>query len=101
MNLDEAEQLLIRASTIDNRNVTDLMIMAWQQVLSDVAYGDAVVGLTEHRRNRAGVYLEPGHILDQVKLAVAKRRELYGIHPKAPAGQVWAVDAPDVRAVES
>ena len=100
MTLTEMAQLLTFAAAVDSRKVTDPMVLVWHQIIGDLDYGVACVALQEHRRNCPGVYLEPGHILSQVKIAVAKRRELHGFHPKAPAGLTWAVDVPDL-AVEA
>jgi len=95
MDKREAEKLMILASAIDSRKITDAAVTVWQMVLADVNYSDAEVAYINHRRNEPGVYLEPGHILQQIKMAHEKRRELYGIHPKAPEGKQWAVDVMD------
>jgi hypothetical protein len=100
VNYNETEELLIRASAIDNRNVTEITVTGWQQVLHDVSFENGVAGLIAHRRDRPGVYVEPGHILGQVKIAVAKRREIYGLHPKPPAGLRWAANAIDAGEIE-
>ena len=93
MDHRETEQLLILASAIDSRRVTNVMVSAWQAVLADVAYTDAEVALVAHRRAQPGVYLEPGHIVQQAKIERFLRRERDGIHPPPPPGKRWAVDA--------
>lgn len=83
---------MVRASAIDSRTVTDLMAAAWQQVLADVPYDAGVQALIEHRRNSPGAYLEPGHIVQGIRQARERHRELHGIHPSPPPGKRWAVD---------
>jgi len=92
MDLRETHALLVRASAIDSRTVSEPMVAAWQEVLADTSYQDGVRALTEHRRTQPGVYLEPGHLVQQVRVARHKRRELHGGHPAPPPGKRWAVD---------
>jgi len=92
MNTRETHLLLVQASAIDSRRVTELMITAWQQILANVPFEDGVNALIEHRRTAPGVYLEPGHIVQQARIARARHREIHGIHPSPPAGKRWAVE---------
>lgn len=92
MNLMETEALLVQVAAIDSRTVTDLTIGAWQAVLADLSYHDAQQAHIAHRRSSPGVYLEPGHLIQQKRIARQRREEVRGIHPPPPAGKRWAVD---------
>jgi hypothetical protein len=91
MDSRETEMLLVRASAIDHRAVNDMIVVAWQEVLADVSYQDGVLALVEHRRSQPGVYLEPGHLVQALRVARQRHRELNGIHPPPPPGKRWAV----------
>ena len=93
MNAAETERLLRAASAIDNRKVTSTAVEVWQATLADIPYDEAATALIAHRRSRPGVWFEPGHIIEQRKLRIARERELNGPHPAPPAGKRWAVDA--------
>ena len=92
MDLQETEQLLIRASAVDSRQIEDEIVAAWQEILADVSYDKAVRGLIAHRRNHPGVYLEPGHVLQGMREERRQREETTGLHPAPPPGKRWAVD---------
>ena len=64
-------------------------------VLADVKYADAEIAHIEFRKSSPGIYFEPGHIVQQIALARARHREIYGIHPEPPAGKRWAISAID------
>lgn len=93
MNQQEAFKLLTRASTIDNRNVTQLAASVWAETLPDMPYAEAASLLDEWRRENPGVYFEPGHLRQQRIKRIARDRELNGPHPRPPAGKRWAVDS--------
>ena len=92
MDLRETHELLILASAIDHRTVDDGIVSVWQQILADTQYKPALQALTDHRRNSPGVYLEPGHIVQGIRQARERHREMHGIHPAPPPGKRWAVD---------
>ncbi|NII42132.1 hypothetical protein E9228_002790 [Curtobacterium flaccumfaciens] len=92
MNKTEVSKLLTVASAIDHRTIDPAIVNAWHMVVGDVPFDAAERALTAHRRNRPGVYLEPGHIIEQWRIERAKERELRGPHPAPPLGQRWAVD---------
>lgn len=93
MTPQEMWQLLTLASRVDSRRVTDSMVAAWLEILPGITFKQAHEAIIEHRRRHPGVYLEPGHVWQQVGAAKARHREIYGMHPAPPAGQRWAVDA--------
>ena len=96
MNQREVHQLLIEASAIDNRNVTDLTVKAWHPVLARFDYRDAVLAMREHFASSTD-YLMPAHI------AIGCRRIIRDRGPLPPAGKRWAVDViegPDPLTIE-
>ncbi|GAA0960279.1 hypothetical protein [Frigoribacterium faeni] len=92
MNHMETEALLIQVAAIDSRTVSDLTVAAWQAVLADMSYADAEQAHIAHRRNNPGIYLEPGHLIQQKCIARQRHQEIHGVHPAPPAGKRWAVD---------
>lgn len=92
MNQQEAFKLLTRASTVDNRNVTQIAATVWADTLPDMPYTEAASLLDEWRRENPGVYFEPGHLRQQKLMRVARGREINGPHPAPPPGTRWAVD---------
>ncbi|WP_213816263.1 hypothetical protein [Glaciihabitans sp. dw_435] len=66
MNEMQTAQLLIVASAIDNRIVSDPAIVAWHQILQDFEYSDLSAALTEHRRSSTE-YVTPAHLVAIVK----------------------------------
>lgn len=101
MNHDETEALLIRASVIDSRKITPSMVDVWQEILANVDFTAAKAALVAHRREHPGVYLEPGHIRQQVIVALDRERARRGPHPRPPAGELWAADIIGAREVEA
>lgn len=72
MTKEEVSRLLIRASAVDNRNVTALAIEAWSEVLERVDYLDSVEALRRFRM-RSDAWLLPYHIADGVRILLAER----------------------------
>jgi hypothetical protein len=93
MKIADTAKMIAIAAAIDNRRTSEAMAEAWHEVIGHLDYEDARRGLRLHRANHPGVYLEPGHILQALIAERARHRELYGIHPPAPAGKRWAANA--------
>ena len=64
----QVARLLAKATVVDNRTVDEFTVEAWHEILHDVDYDDAMTALTDHRRNKPGVWLEPGHIIEGVRV---------------------------------
>lgn len=62
MDEKETRQLLIKASALDNRLVTNMSVKAWHDVVRGLDYGVAVAALDEHYRT-SEAYLMPTHVL--------------------------------------
>lgn len=71
VNFDEAKGLVALASAVDNRQISDITVNEWMHALRGLEIGDCVEALREHRREKPGVYLEPGHIAAGVKRTIA------------------------------
>ncbi|MGA5543513.1 zinc finger domain-containing protein [Mycobacterium sp. NPDC051198] len=67
MNHDEIIDLLTVVAAVDRRTVGEADVHTWHDLLADVAYLDAIQAVREFRRERPGVWLEPGHILEGVR----------------------------------
>jgi len=91
----QTAELLAIAAAVDNRKPTPAMLSAWHDVVGDVEYEDARAALVSHRKNSPGVYLEPGHIVKEIRQALYRHQEIYGIHPAPPEGKQWAADVID------
>lgn len=53
MNKQETAIVLETISAVDGREVTDLSVVAWQRLLADVEYGDALEVVHEHYRTES------------------------------------------------
>jgi len=71
MNLVETGRLLAKVSGNDGREVGEVTIRAWQEVLADVLYPDAMAAVTMHYRESTD-FLMPAHV---VRLAARVRAE--------------------------
>lgn len=85
MNAREVHQLLIEASAIDNRTVTQITVTAWLPILARFDYRDAVEAMRRHFATSTD-YLMPAHI------AIGCRRIIAERGPRPPEGKRWAVD---------
>jgi hypothetical protein len=112
VNFQETAQLLTKAALIDNRNITPMVTQAWQEVLAEVPYADAMDALGHHRATSTD-YLVPAHITKRVR-DVRSQRIAHEQQPMPPAeiaddgkgalgwlrrrikaiGDGWSVDAP-------
>jgi len=74
MDKREVEQLLIIASGIDRRQISEPMILAWYDALADMPYPVAVAALREHRRESTE-YVQPAHIVARARRSDVERAE--------------------------
>lgn len=72
MNLEQTSQLLIYASSIDNRNVTPENITGWQQALDDINYDYAIEAVKLHYK-QSDDWLMPKHVRANAKLLSNKQ----------------------------
>jgi hypothetical protein len=80
VNLTETHDLLVLIRSLDNRKVPDdLIIRAWQQILTDVDPADARQAVTDHFA-ASTEYLMPAHIVERAK-AIRDQRHRTQHHP--------------------
>lgn len=72
MNTEEVTMLLTRIQVIDNRQVDQLTIEAWEPLLTNTDYEDAVEAVNTHFRTSEN-YLQPVHVVQGAKLHREKR----------------------------
>lgn len=72
MNTQEVTVLLARIQVLDNRQVDELTIQAWEPLVEDIEYVDAVQAVNEHYRG-SDRYLMPKHIVEAAHRAKALR----------------------------
>lgn len=81
MNIEQTGALLAEVQLIDNRRVDEATLMYWHGLIGDLGYAEASEAVVMHRRERAGVYLEPGHVranVDRIRSAVAAPTDDFG-----------------------
>ena len=86
MNIEETGKLLARVAAVDNRRDDDAATLGWYEILSDISLDDAMAGLKSHRMNFPGVWVEPGHVREQVKLIRQARLRTIGNGYHGPEG---------------
>lgn len=81
MNVTETSALLAEVQLIDNRRVDEATLRYWHGLIGDLGYAEASEAVVMHRRERAGVYLEPGHVranVDRIRAALAAPTDDFG-----------------------
>ena len=68
MSLQELTMLLARIQVLDNRQVDQLTIEAWEPLMEGVEYADAVAAVNAHFRESTE-YLKPAHIINGIYAA--------------------------------
>lgn len=69
MTLDECKQVLTKIQLGDNRQVDRLVILEWFDNIGQLDFDESIDAVRAHRQQAPGVWLEPGHIIQQVKRA--------------------------------
>jgi len=62
MNVRETARVLAKAAAVDNRDVSEVNVMAWHEIIGDLDLAECLEAVARHRRDSPGVYLEPGHV---------------------------------------
>lgn len=63
MNVQEVAKVLTKIQAIDNRQVDELVLAAWVELIGNLEFSDALEGVNLHRLEKPGVWLEPGHVV--------------------------------------
>lgn len=74
MNTAELTALLGRIQVLDNRQVDEMTLQAWEPLIGDLDYEDAVAGVNAHFRHSTD-YLKPAHVRSRAKRAKTEREE--------------------------
>ncbi|WP_213452870.1 hypothetical protein [Rhizomonospora bruguierae] len=74
MNVAEAAAVLAKAAAFDRRTVGDADILAWHEILADVAVDDALAAVAAHYRDTRD-WLMPSDVIRLARKVRAERRE--------------------------
>jgi hypothetical protein len=69
LTIDELKQVVAKIQLGDNRQVDRLVLEYWWELIGPVHYEDALAAVSMHRREKPGVWLEPGHVIAGAKRA--------------------------------
>ena len=94
MTKKQVGEILTMASVIDGFVVTVEMVNLWHMVIGKYEAEAVHAALIAHL-GESSYPVKPADIVQQMKVATIRRREVHGIHPKAPEGKRWAVDVMD------
>ena len=64
MNREAMARVLAFVQLGDARHVDGLVLDYWMQVVGDLTFDAAMQAVIRFRRERPGVYMEPGHLLE-------------------------------------
>lgn len=74
MNLSETARLLGAMAAFDRRTVGDADVIAWQAVMDDIPFADALTAV-KHHYSEGEAWLMPVHIRQSVKAMQEERRD--------------------------
>jgi hypothetical protein len=72
VNRNDVIDVLSVVAAATRRSVGETDVDVWQAVIGDLGKEQCLLAVRDHLRDRPGVWLEPGHIVERVK---AKRRD--------------------------
>jgi len=87
VNIQETAAVLAKIKLIDNREITELVIREWHDIIGHIEYADAIVAVREHRKTSTD-YLLPGHVVQGARRARDARERDARKHRALPAGNV-------------
>jgi len=73
VNRNDMVDLLTAVAAGDRRQIGEADITAWTAVIGDLGRDECLAAVVVHRRERPGVWLEPGHLLAIVRAARTER----------------------------
>lgn len=85
MRVDQTSELLTVLAAVDNREVTELTVGAWHEVIGHLDYSIARAAVVAARQNTTIPYVEPRHVLAHAETLNGQRERQQRI---AAAGQV-------------
>lgn len=97
MNLSETARLLGAMAAFDRRTVGDADVIAWQAVMEDISFQDAMAAVKQHYSDD-DAWLMPMHVRRAVKAMEEQRDRVASANPWAPGqwGTPKAEAAPEL-----
>jgi hypothetical protein len=93
MNEREVAQVLAKIQLGDNRQADRLVLAYWVESIGDLDFTDSMEAVRLHRRERPGVWLEPGHVVAGARRARMERERAARIAaPRAITPNVITLD---------
>jgi hypothetical protein len=77
MNVQQVTAVLTKIQALDNRQVDELTITAWTEMIGDLEYRDALDAVARHFRDSTS-YLQPAHVRG-LALSIARDRGARGV----------------------
>jgi hypothetical protein len=74
LDIKETGLLLAKISLIDNREASQQTILAWQEILADTDFQDALQALLQHHRESTE-WIRPAHIVQGAKRMKQERKK--------------------------
>lgn len=93
MNPEQVIDLLAIVQAGDNRTVGKNDVILWSQVLSGCDPDDCAEAIVAHRRERPGVWIEPGHVVAGARVVRRERYERSGVDSPERTAQEQLWDA--------
>jgi hypothetical protein len=89
MNLTEVKELLAKVAAVDNRDLSEITAKAWYEVIGGLSFRVADRALVLARRDARINWLEPKHIIEKSRDAIAElnREETAKQEPEEGAWQ--------------
>lgn len=79
MDIKQTGLLLVKISLVDNRDASPQTILAWQEILFDTDFQDALQALLEHHRESTE-WVKPAHIVQGAKkIKRERKKKVYSI----------------------
>lgn len=77
MNIEQTAAVVAKVQLIDNREVNELVLAEWHDVIGHLDFDDAIEAVRVHRRTSTA-YLVPAHIVAGAEEVYVERRERFG-----------------------
>ena len=90
MNGEELGKVVAEVQVGDNRKVDEVVLKAWRASIGHLLFEDAVEGVRLHRVERPGVWLEPGHVIANVRIIQRRQERLERVQVAYQRGQIVA-----------
>lgn len=75
MNRNHVIDVLTAVAAANRRTVGEGDVDVWQAVIGDLPKDDALQAVRDHLREQPGVWLEPGHVYQRVRILIRDRLE--------------------------